>query len=364
VGRGDTAEFKVQAFYPDGTSSGWSESSGLVSVPQPYNDYYPFQQIPTITASAKTASDTSIDVKFGTDSTNTTGTFVYYVVAKPYDSEAQDHVYDSPGISLPAGQSSTKTLTGLTPGVKYDIQVSADWYLPGPGLVTDNPIHAHTSATTTGAVAPAAPASVSAAVDPKDDTKVNVHWQNTPGDETGYKLDRSSDGGLTFTRVSFLGADQTSFQDATAFQDQATELRARDSLVYRIAALKGLTASTPKYSDPTEVYSPVVFEIPNTEIHRGKTKTLRLRVVNKTNNRPLKGVEVKIAKQGDGLDVDWHTVTDNGVSITQNISDDDGYVYIDVTAQVVTPKTKDSFDVHPVGAGSSNVTEGDVVIIH
>jgi hypothetical protein len=76
--------------------------------------------------------------------------------------------------------------------------------------------------------------------DPQNDQQIDVHWHNTPNDETGFELIRINDNG-TDTFSTELGADVTSFTDQIIPYDKYGNA----VLTYYIMAQKGSAISTP-----------------------------------------------------------------------------------------------------------------------
>jgi hypothetical protein len=136
------------------------------------------------------------------------------------------------------------TISNLKPGTAYGYVAQLETVSPSvTATVADG------NATTTGTKPipiPAAPGSVTATVDPKDDTKVNVHWLNTPGNETGYLLERSADDGTSWSVLKALGADETCYTDDSIPFDQYGNV----TLIYRILAQAAQKRSVPAVGAP------------------------------------------------------------------------------------------------------------------
>lgn len=68
------------------------------------------------------------------------------------------------------------------------------------------------------------------------DTRIDLHWTDTGLAETGYRVERSTDG-LNFTTVATLGANSTGFADEG--------LAAQTTYIYRVSAFNGTGVATP-----------------------------------------------------------------------------------------------------------------------
>lgn len=67
--------------------------------------------------------------------------------------------------------------------------------------------------------------------------KVSLSWTDNSTDETGFLIERSTDGGVTFTLLASLDPSTTSYNDASVIPEQA--------YVYRVRAIRGAMQSTP-----------------------------------------------------------------------------------------------------------------------
>jgi hypothetical protein len=77
-------------------------------------------------------------------------------------------------------------------------------------------------------------------------TQVNLTWTDNSSNETGFKIQRSSDGGSTWTQIGTVGADVTSYSDTT--------VRRRTTYEYRVAAYNA--AGTSAWSNVATVTTP------------------------------------------------------------------------------------------------------------
>ena len=133
------------------------------------------------------------------------------------------------------------TLTGLTGGTQYDVQVRAV-NAAGPGAW---------SATVTGTpappVAPEAPTGLTARV-VSGEAQVNLSWTapaNTGGAPiTGYKIEASDDGNTSWTEVDTTTGDRTSYTDVGDDGD-GPMFGVGDVRHYRVAAINSVGPGAP-----------------------------------------------------------------------------------------------------------------------
>jgi hypothetical protein len=88
-------------------------------------------------------------------------------------------------------------------------------------------------------------------------TQVNLGWTDNASNETNYLLQRSSDGGATWTNLATLGANSTTYSD--------TSVNASSTYVYRVGAYNATTTSA--YSNTATAMTPAVAQVPATPIH-------------------------------------------------------------------------------------------------
>jgi hypothetical protein len=121
--------------------------------------------------------------------------------------------------------------TGLTAGTTYTYRVRA--YNASGG----DSAYSNTASTTTntGATVPAAPSGLAAAVKSKPSLRVNLTWLDNSTNETGFKIERSTDGGVTWSLLATVGANVTSYSD--------TNVTKGGSYTYRVYAYDGVGSS-------------------------------------------------------------------------------------------------------------------------
>jgi hypothetical protein len=76
---------------------------------------------------------------------------------------------------------------------------------------------------------PAAPSALSAS--PGSSTQINLSWTDNSSNETGFKIERSGDGGANFAQIFLAGANATSYNN--------TGLTANTAYLYRVRATNG-----------------------------------------------------------------------------------------------------------------------------
>jgi titin len=132
--------------------------------------------------------------------------------------QAVDGTYHSPPIFLPAN-TTEYNVTGLTPGKAYTFSVSSDarWMTLDYGPV-ELPL----------AMPGLAPADPRAATGP---TTAHLAWTDLTSDETAWRIQRSDDGGNTFTTLTDLPAGSQSFDDASLLPGY--------TYTYRVFAITG-----------------------------------------------------------------------------------------------------------------------------
>jgi len=93
---------------------------------------------------------------------------------------------------------------------------------------------------------PAAPSPAAATV---SETQINVTWSNVAG-ETGYTVERSSNGGSTWTFSVNVGADVTSYSDTGLASGTAYTYRVRANNAAGSSAYNGTAAATTRPAAP------------------------------------------------------------------------------------------------------------------
>ncbi len=111
------------------------------------------------------------------------------------------------GIATVAENTFIHTDNGLAAGTTYSYRVVAH-------NVNGNSGYTNTASATTPEVVPESPANLGAvAVSP---TQVDLSWQDTSSNETGFKVERSDEGSEPWTVIATLSGNTTSFSDSTA----------------------------------------------------------------------------------------------------------------------------------------------------
>jgi hypothetical protein len=100
------------------------------------------------------------------------------------------------------------------------------------------------TASITVSTIPAAPSNLTAAA--VSGTMVNLSWTDNSSNETGFKIQRSSNGGSSWTQIATVGAGVTSYSDTTVSK--------RKTYQYRVAAYNG--AGTSAWSNVASVTTP------------------------------------------------------------------------------------------------------------
>jgi hypothetical protein len=126
--------------------------------------------------------------------------------------------------TLGAGVTSYQS-TGLASATTYSYRVRA-FNAAGESIASNV-----ATATTLGA-APAAPTNLVAT--PASKTKIDLAWSDNAGDETGFEIERSTNG-TTFTRIATVGANATSYT--------STGLKRNTTYSYRVRAVNASGAS-------------------------------------------------------------------------------------------------------------------------
>jgi hypothetical protein len=257
TGPQETAFFRVQASYADGTKSAWSQPRQATSDDEGIDP----DGITPVTVSATALSNASVQLDYsGYAPPGETGPIFTYagVAYAPYDApNGSGQNLDLP----PTDQSSgTATITGLEPGVKYQFVVYVSWQAnsPGGGLLDAGSGFGDAAAETTGSsqTVPAAPAAATGVLDPTDPEQVDIHWTNSSDNEDQFKVLRSI-GGAGFVQI----ADATG--DATTMTDQLPlNFVAGEALDYEVEAANQSGTSGPATTQPSTkpVVTPYAFK--------------------------------------------------------------------------------------------------------
>jgi hypothetical protein len=130
---------------------------------------------------------------------------------------------------------------GLTGNTTYTYRVRA--YNSSGDSAYSNTASATTPAAPT---VPAAPSNLRAQVKTKPNLRVNLTWRDNASNETGFRVQRSSDGGVTWTQIAQVGANVTSYSDTSVVGGTTYRYRV---YAYNAAGDSGysniVTASTP-----------------------------------------------------------------------------------------------------------------------
>jgi hypothetical protein len=113
--------------------------------------------------------------------------------------------------------------TGLIGGTTYSYRVRAFDLL-------SNSDYSNTLSATTPVVltAPVAPSNLTATIKTKPSTQIVLNWTDRSNNETGFYVERSTNGGLTWTRQAQLSANSTTYND--------TNVVSGTTYVYRVIA--------------------------------------------------------------------------------------------------------------------------------
>jgi hypothetical protein len=122
------------------------------------------------------------------------------------------------------------------------------------------------TASVTVSTIPAAPSNLSATA--VSGSTVNLSWTDNSSNETGFTIQRSTNGGTSWTQIATVGAGVTSYSDATVSKRKTYE--------YRVAAYNG--AGTSAWSNVASVTTPnrapqrlvVVYPAPDVPDHGDK----------------------------------------------------------------------------------------------
>ena len=211
----------------------WSEPATMPAKGDP--------SIPKAGFTATVVSSTEIDVTVDNASD---GYELHYDDLLSSQGEQNDQIASKS--SGDANASGVIALTGLSAGTAYYLSVAAFGDGNSSGL---GPWSAAQEKTTPGGPAPAAPDLLSATLDAKNGEKINLHWHNTPGNETGYEILRAFGNG-PFTPYVDTAPDVTDYTDVLPGTQSPGQAR-----TYEVVALgPGNTRSAPTTSQP--VYQP------------------------------------------------------------------------------------------------------------
>lgn len=133
---------------------------------------------------------------------------------------------------------------------------------------------ATTPATPTAPVAPVAPSNLGAvAVNAR---RVDLSWRDNSGNESGFRIERSSNGGRNWSQIAQVGANTTSFSD--------TSVSRLKTYVYRVRAFNSVGNSA--YSNAVQVSTPSAGSLSraaapeSSSSHAGDANTVAAALVN------------------------------------------------------------------------------------
>jgi hypothetical protein len=221
IGNGQSAVFRVQAVYVDGSTSDWVDS-GQVNSPDDSTTLDANTTIadPSPKLTLTTISGTTATFRWSIDPTEPELLAQLEYVSldyNKYDSGADEsgQVEDTPVTTGPFPP--TFTITGLTPNTHYDFMIDTNWFNDD----VQHDMYDHVDGFTTNGPSvvvtpvPPAPQSVSATYIPGTGGApgyVAVHWVNSSPDETGFEVWRSDNGG-PYSQIYTAKADETSYND-------------------------------------------------------------------------------------------------------------------------------------------------------
>lgn len=110
-------------------------------------------------------------------------------------------------VGTAAGTSTNYTDSTVAPATTYYYQVVAS-------NIAGNSPASNTTTAVTSQLAPAAPTAMTATA--ASPTQVNLAWTDNSSNETGFKVERSADGGTTFTQIALTAAGAIAYSDTTA----------------------------------------------------------------------------------------------------------------------------------------------------
>ncbi|QIP12716.1 fibronectin type III domain-containing protein [Spirosoma aureum] len=177
---------------------------------------------------ATVASTTQINLTW----TGVSGTTTYQLERSPNGNDNWAKIAD------PVGNATSYTDTGLTPNTSYYYRLRA--VIGGNTGPYSNVANASTPD-----VPPAAPARLSATV--ISFSQINLQWADLSGNEAGFQLERSPNGVDSWTKITDLGTDVTSYSDQV--------LSPQTHYYYRVRAVNA--AGPSPYSNTADATTPV-----------------------------------------------------------------------------------------------------------
>jgi parallel beta-helix repeat protein len=212
---GTVFSYRVRARNGDRT---WSDPSNTVTISTPVTNVITPPSAPSgLVATASSSS--SISLRWTDTSSNETG----FAIEQSNSGGAFTQV-----ATVGAGLTNF-TVTGLSAGTQYSYRVRSY------NTVGYSSYSGTAAATTSSAggttTAPASPGTLTAT---RGSAKVTLAWADKSTNETGFRIDRSSDG-VNFTQIVITGANVTSFVD--------TNVTAGVTYTYRVKAVNSIGAS-------------------------------------------------------------------------------------------------------------------------
>jgi hypothetical protein len=152
-------------------------------------------------------------------------------------------------VGATSADATTFSNTGLTAGTTYHYRVVAT---NSAGASPASNVAFASTNTAPVVTTPAAPSNLTATATSR--TSIRLNWTDNAGNETGYYVERSTNGGASFTRIATLGANAITYSNSG--------LKRSNSYVYRICAYNAQgtsaysntsSATTPRFSQPLSV---------------------------------------------------------------------------------------------------------------
>ncbi len=176
---------------------------------------------------ATAASSNSIALAWQDTSTNETG----FVIRRSTDGT------NFTTVATVSANGTRYTDTGLSPSTVY-------WYRVKASGQTNNSASSNTASATTLALPPSAPTNL--AVVSVSSTKINLAWQDHSSNETGFTVERSTDG-KSFSAVATVNANVTTWSN--------TGLKLNKLYYFRVCAFNGAGSSA--YSNVVSARTPL-----------------------------------------------------------------------------------------------------------
>ena len=107
-------------------------------------------------------------------------------------------------VATSAANTTTYTVTGLTPNTSYRFRLRAY------NALGESPNSAASTAVTTTYL-PAAPSALTATV--ISNYQINLAWTDNSTNESGFKIERSTDGGATWTQIATVAANVKTYNN-------------------------------------------------------------------------------------------------------------------------------------------------------